>query len=752
MANERSVSAVDIDRLISSWERRGHKVDPRQYATLNDLLMTVIARGETLNALKKTMIAPLFCSTPAEQHEFHEVFEGWYAMLGPLTQTAITDGVMAAPKAANSKGGFQFPKVSRTALLWILGGGILAAILVWLSMNSGDTIQTAIQTNFSFIMYAAFILSFFALAFIGWRIWVWIQENQYISRELSKQEPIYTKLPVKGYIQEILPVTQIKPVVSTLRRRTQVPSTEVDVNKTIEKALNQQNWLEVVYRQRQVMPEYVVLIDRKSRFDQQARFVQEVLARLATDGVWLHQYEFSGDPQVCFPVNRKDMPLRLKDLQTRHPDSRLLVFSGTKELLHPLTGHLQDWLKHLFHWQERAILTPDKLDKVLREDLEAQDFAVLPLSIEGLASLVRAFETDHAPILTINKDTPPIQLLERPVRWTGRNAPPDLEVQTLITDIKKYLGEEGFYWLCATAVYPELRWELTLHLGNMLNLLNTNTFMRIARLPWFRIGYMPDWFRQALILCLTPQQEISVRKVLSELLATAFKGSDFDLKFSYGAKNLWHRNKSSFFDALLRNSPPTSKLRDDIFVKFIAISPLRKLAVNFPKPWKVLETNSKNSRAVLPESTKSFKQGLPKFTSGILLILTAIGTLVDGLTTGLILLSLISPTSFLGQVLTFAGGIIITGFEMGTKAVFSKSSPTILRYMWLVAVIVDFYTTIVGTVYYVALGYPLETVVNYSAIQIDSSNIFSVILALGLSFIITGSSVFSFYILEAALD
>ena len=128
---------------------------------------------------------------------------------------------------------------------------------------------------------------------------------------------MYTKVPVKAYIQDVMPVMQIKPIVSALRKRTQVPLIEVDVDRTIENAVKRDNWLEIVYHQKQMIPEYVVLIDRKSRLDQQARFVQEVLAKLAADGVWLHQYEFSSDPRICFPLDRKYITA-FENLQSRH--------------------------------------------------------------------------------------------------------------------------------------------------------------------------------------------------------------------------------------------------------------------------------------------------------------------------------------------------------------------------------------------------------------------------------------------------
>jgi len=583
MADERKIGAFEIDRLfvfLDDLQASGYTIDPRQYLALSDLLMVLIVRGDTLDELPlKTLIAPLICSSPAEQQDFYRRFDRWYETLIPVRPISLGERITFLQQELPQKRRWKLPIISRKAIIWVLIAIVISELFIWLILNSG-------KNN---ILLYVIIIAFIGFAgWLSWRLWTLYWENQYITRTIANQEPVYTKVPVKAYIQDVMPVMQFKPIVSALRKRTQVPSSIVDVDKTIENALNRDNWLEIVYRQRQVMPEYVVLVDRKSRLDQQARFVQEVLARLAADGVWLHQYEFDGDPRICFPLDRKDTPLLLKDLQSRHPDSRLLIFSGTNELINPLTGLLQDWLESLSYWHERAILTPDKLQKALLEELQSRDFAVLPMTFDGLASLVRTFETDNTPMLTNGGAGLPSQLIERPMRWTGRAAPPEVEMKALVDDVKNYLGENGFYWLCATAVYPELRWELTLHLGSALiddfgqSLLNLDLLIRLARLPWFRFGYMPDWIRLVLIRSFTPSQENNTREILSELLSTAYKSEGFDLAFAHNTRDSLRYRTRRFIEALIRNSSFESALHDYIFIKFIAHRNLRKLALQLP--------------------------------------------------------------------------------------------------------------------------------------------------------------------------
>lgn len=520
MADDREIVAIEIDRLfefIDGLQTSGYKIDPRQIAALNQLLIMLVTRGESLDELPlKIMIAPLVCSTQLEQEDFYRRFDRWQATLLPIKQIASDENLPFAPRPEES--------TPKEELLFV-----------------PDTADR-------------------------------LQDRAYISREATKQEVNYIKVLVKGYVQEILPLRRIKPIVSALRKRTQIPSTDVDVEKTIEIAIKNQNWLEIIYRQHHVLPEYVVLIDRKNRLDLQARFIQEVLGKLSADGVWLHQYEFKGDPRICFPLGKKNTPLRLREIQARHPASRLLIFSGVNELTNPLTGNLQDWVESLESWENRAILTPDKLDKKLHEELEDQGFAALPLTFDGLASVVRVFEAENI-LAAFSDSNLPAPLTERPTRWTGRSAPPETEVSALISDLKNnYLGKNGFYWLCATAVYPELRWELTLHLGSILKdeaskpLLDVNSLTRLARLPWFRFGYMPDWIRLPLVESFLPEQEIQVREVISNLLSFSQDGILFELAIAREASG----------------SLSKQVLQDHVLIKFLAKSDKEKLAVSVP--------------------------------------------------------------------------------------------------------------------------------------------------------------------------
>ncbi|MFM9101530.1 MAG: hypothetical protein ACKOPS_09400, partial [Cyanobium sp.] len=52
--------------------------------------------------------------------------------------------------------------------------------------------------------------------------------------------------------------------------------------------------------------------------------------------------------------------------------------------------------------------------------------------------------------------------------WLERTPPAPAVAHELLRQLRAFLGPEGFYWLAACAVFPELHWTITVHLGQRL--------------------------------------------------------------------------------------------------------------------------------------------------------------------------------------------------------------------------------------------------------------------------------------------
>lgn len=579
-------SSIEIERLydfLENLREGGYDIDTRQYIALNDLLLVLITRGKAFDEGLKTLVAPVICSTPEEQRDFYYRFDQWFETWLPKKLESTGRG--ATPSAPPAPRRWSFPTLSpkmiAQASLAVLS--LIAAALVIIQFMS---VLESLLPSLDLLTGLAYIL----LAGVAIRgLWIWYQDRRFIARGTADEEPVHQKIPVKRYLESVVPSVHFKPALKALRRRVQAPSAEVDVNRTIETALNRNKWVEFIYRQRQVLPEYVVFVERKSQQDHQARFVQEVLQRLAADGVWLHLYEFSDDPRLCFPLGRKDSPLRLQDLLMRYHNARALVFSGTGELIDPIDGNLREWIDQLAFWRDRAILTPDPISPELSDALKKRGIAISPLGLDSLASLVTVFESQRYPAYWRAQRPLPEPLVDRPTRWLGKIPPPEEEIDKLLTDLKyEYLDEAGFYWLCALAVYPELRWEITIYLGkNLIDerggaLLEQNRLLRLARLPWLRHSYLPDWLRLRLINRLDAQQNKSTRAVLADLFDPDKGAGDFALEIARATPKSRLERLKKLVRARFRKARADSPERDYIFVKFLTGSENQKLGLTLP--------------------------------------------------------------------------------------------------------------------------------------------------------------------------
>jgi formylglycine-generating enzyme required for sulfatase activity len=93
------------------------------------------------------------------------------------------------------------------------------------------------------------------------------------------------------------------------------------------------------------------------------------------------------------------------------------------------------------------------------------------------------------------------------------------------------LGPFGYQWLCACAVYPGLRLPITAYLGAELAravdrpVPDELEHMALARLPWFRTGWMPDELRLRLLRDLDPQFRPLVREAIERLIYQAAERS-----------------------------------------------------------------------------------------------------------------------------------------------------------------------------------------------------------------------------------
>ena len=99
--------------------------------------------------------------------------------------------------------------------------------------NVGEVVQATPSTTFPYLEVGLFLNILLILAVFVWQRWKLHTATQYISRQEANKEPSYKKIPVNAYSREMVPISKYKPITQELRRRFQVLSKEIDIEKTL---------------------------------------------------------------------------------------------------------------------------------------------------------------------------------------------------------------------------------------------------------------------------------------------------------------------------------------------------------------------------------------------------------------------------------------------------------------------------------------------------------------------------------------
>ena len=630
-----------ISAFLDELREAGYNLGVEQYVAVQDLVLALVTQGKILEHPKqlRSFLGPIVCSSAVEQDDFQIRFDRWF----PVEQTP-EDLSKTIPEEAKS---FQQALQQITKRSRRLGWGIAAILsvlfLVGVFASPGNlptdvpvtppTVSPTVSTpspsptsiepiqepvpvplpispalpvpvpvlivpdwQITLGLFALLSGLVFLIEQLYWNRWV----RLFLERQSTSQVPQLQQISLPSADQVLFPPLVFLHIAQRFRQRVPVPSHRLAIVPTITKTLRNGGWFAPVYGYRQELPEYLLLIDRSSFQDHQARLINEMVKRLEEQAVLITGFYFDSSPQLCFPFGT-GTPCSLKEISDRYRQHRLLIFVQADQFFSPITGELEPWVQRLDFWSDRAVLTPKPLEQWAYPELTlAEHLIVLPATPEGLTHLIRNLQDSSAPRLPLERIgsqvSLPKTLHRHPQRWLQRYSPPNERVQEMLTALHRYLGADGFLWLSACAVFPELHWNITLYLGNVLcgaageTLLKTVSITDLALLPWFRTGYLPDWLRLKLITALSPAAEAEIRKVLGELLVLKISGSVGEWQLTLAQRepaSVLHKLAASLLRIVSRQAPPESPLRDYIFLEFMTRN-RSKLALQLPQTWQDL--------------------------------------------------------------------------------------------------------------------------------------------------------------------
>ncbi|MEP6689632.1 MAG: Ig-like domain-containing protein [Gemmatimonadaceae bacterium] len=343
-----------------------------------------------------------------------------------------------------------------------------------------------------------------------------------------------------------------------LRRRQRATESRFAVERSVQATIDALGYPTFAYEAATRPPEYLVLVQRESSRDHDAALFDALARALRDADAFISRYFYENDPRVCYAEDVADgsRSFRLADLQRLHPDHRLLVFGDGAAFLDPVTARPLPWLASLEFWEERALLTPAPPTAwSAREFRIAGRMPVLPATLDGLRAMV-----DHLDARTKPRARTWIDRDEEPV-------PPEADATVPIAELRAYMGSDAmFRWLCACAVYPELHWDLTLHLGTLPEigdrLLTEANVLRLVRLPWFRRGAIPDEARVRLLDALSAMDAMhrpraDTERAVRATIVQALEREAIDLETVAGERRARELLLQKLY--LYRDEPPTRR-------------------------------------------------------------------------------------------------------------------------------------------------------------------------------------------------
>ncbi len=260
------------------------------------------------------------------------------------------------------------------------------------------------------------------------------------------------------------------------------------------------------------------------------------------------------------------------------------VFSDGDRFVDRRRGGLAAWTAAFSAWRERALLTTRTTAQwgAHERALASSGFHLLSLALADVGELrfvrvgrPRPVRQEAAAALG---RFPPL-LADGATRWREAIAPTRREQLDLAHQLRAYLGPEAYRWLCATAVFPELHFGLTMFLGAGLRdsaagrVGSAGGLLRLFGLPWFRHGSMPQWLRFHLLGDLPPSDARATRRLIYDWLASeAAAGTPDGDVLAIARRSL----REALVGRWIRKAEPDHPLREQLFYGFLTNSPWQR--------------------------------------------------------------------------------------------------------------------------------------------------------------------------------
>ena len=360
----------------------------------------------------------------------------------------------------------------------------------------------------------------------------------------GRSGPIRVELNFPANPLRIWNTSELDQAVRPLREKEWTPIQEWDVQASILRTIRSGGIPTFQMRLRKKPPQYLLLIDQKSPRDHLAGLYAELAIELNRRDITAEYFFYDSIPYRCWKDRRDPRSVTtIENLQSEYSGYKLLLVGEADGLLdlHELQpSNLAIDLRE--NWSQVALLCSKPTSSWGNAELAlCQLFPVVPANAAGLQSLSLQWNATEVFSPEYWKSVSP----ESPVPETRLARPQDTE--DILEEVQYYLGRNGFQWLCAAAVYPEIYWELTalLHDESIppdaianeqdMNRLWWVALLRLSRLRWFRQGSIPAAARERLRRLFDAKLPLAQRQAVRRQLIEVLDDNPLPSADSYAA-------------------------------------------------------------------------------------------------------------------------------------------------------------------------------------------------------------------------
>ena len=561
-----SLSAIGaaLPDLALRLESAGLRRVPDRWQNVHDLLLVYSAQNRLPQngADLRAVLMPLLCSSADETLQFDRLFPAWLADSGLLAESAVEPNLPATDDPIA-----RIPRQSPAALwltIALLVWCALTGVLYWhhsrhlpttepvapviapptvpptaLSPAKNDlplepvlprrraqtpTLDPQHATWLAVLERAIHWLP--AVLALGWLLQRWLNWRTVLKRRRGNPDHPLHSIHLDAALDRLADAPALRAAYKRLHAPVASPTRRLDADRSVERTARAAGLFRPVCRQRQQVPELLVAVEYRHGRDQMAGLAEQVVERLQRAGLSVLRYRYRDTPQRLLGDNGRWY--RLDALAARHPGARLLLIGEPATLIDPLAGAPQPWTRELADWPRRSLLTPRRVPAGWLRALTRQGLVVADLDSAGIQRAVLHLGGEvAADILRLPGETvllPALLLDSR--RWQQVTAPSPADRAQLLTTLTDYLGPDGRLLLAAMAAYPQLDWQLTRGLDLSLfpdspDASREQRLLKIARLPWSRAGWLPDWLRRSLLSQLAARDWRRLRALYRTLFAEA---------------------------------------------------------------------------------------------------------------------------------------------------------------------------------------------------------------------------------------